>query len=261
MNSREYIDKILSEGHCCFTTEQACKSMGGGINSTRARLRRLKEQKLIAEPVQGFHVIVMPEYRSQGCPPAEHFIDQLMEYLGNSNYYVCLLSAAEKFGAGHQRPQQFQVMIEKNRRDISCRSVLIKYIARSTLADVPVVLDNSLWGTVSYARPEVTALELLGYPNHSGGLNNAVTVVLDLADSLNPGKLVEAAALSPLSWSQRLGYILETFGESKLPDKLFSYVRKAVSTFVPLRRASPQKGSRRCSKWKLIVNSEVEPEV
>lgn len=261
MKSREYIDKLLSEGHCCFTTEQACKSMGSGVNSTRARLRRLKEQKLISEPVQGFHVIVLPEYRSQGCPPAEYFIDQLMGYLGNSNYYVCLLSAAEKYGAGHQRPQQFQVMIEKSRRDISCSGVLIKYIARSTLADVPVVLDNSPWGTVRYATPEVTALELLGYPGHSGGLNNAVTVILDLADNLNPEKLVEAAVLSPLSWSQRLGYILETYGERKLADKLFSHVRKTVSTYVPLRRALPLKGLRRCSKWKLIVNSEMEPEV
>ncbi|MCD4706130.1 MAG: type IV toxin-antitoxin system AbiEi family antitoxin [Candidatus Sabulitectum sp.] len=261
MNSREYLDKLLSEGRCCFTTEQACKSMGAGINNTRARLRRLKEQRLIAEPVKSFHVIVMPEYRSQGCPPAEHFIDQLMNYQGNSNYYVCLLSAAEKYGAGHQRPQQFQVMIEKNRRDIHCDSVLIKYIARGTLANVPVSSVNSPWGTVRYATPEVTALELLGYPGHSGGLNNAVTVILDLADNLNPGKLVEAVALSPLSWSQRLGYILETFGEMKLAEELFSHVRKTVSTYIPLRRALPLKGSKRCSKWKLIVNSEVEPDV
>ena len=261
MNGREYLDKLLSVGRCCFTTQQACKSMGVGINTTRARLRRLKEQKLITEPVRSFYVIVMPEYRNQGCPPAEHFIDQLMNYLGNSNYYVCLLSAAEKYGAGHQRPQQFQVMIEKNRRDIICGSVLIKCIARGTPANVPVELVNSPWGTVRYAIPEVTALELLGYPGHSGGLNNAVTVILDLADNLNSGKLIEAAALSPLSWSQRLGYILETFGEKKLADRLFSYARKTVSTYVPLRRALSLKGSKRCSKWKLIVNSELDPEI
>ncbi len=131
---------------------------------------------------ESFHVIVMPEHRSQGCPPAEDFIDQLMNYQGNSNYYVCLLSAAEEYGAGHQPPQQFQVMIEKNRRDIPCGSFLIKCIACGTLANVPVSLVNSPWGTVRFATPEVTALELLGYPGHSRGLNNAVTVILDLVD-------------------------------------------------------------------------------
>lgn len=261
MNTREYLDKLLSEGCCCFTTKQAHRSLGGSINSTRARLRRLKEYGLIAEPVKSFHVIVLPEYRNAGCPPAEHFIDQLMRFLGNSNYYVCLLSAAEKYGAAHQRPQQFQVMIEKSRRDIICESVFIKCIARTSLAKLPVSLVNSPWGTVRYATPEVTALELLGYHHHSGGLSNAVMVVLDLAEDLKIRKLVEAAGLSPLSWSQRLGYVLETFGEKNLANRLFSYVRKSEPTYVGLKRSSPISGFKRCSKWKLIVNSEVELDI
>ncbi|MEA3267182.1 MAG: type IV toxin-antitoxin system AbiEi family antitoxin, partial [Candidatus Fermentibacteria bacterium] len=140
-------------------------------------------------------------------------------------------------------------------------SVLVKYIARGSLANVPVTLVNSPWSTVRYATPEVTALELLGYPGHSGGVNNAATVIHDLADSMNSGKLIEAAAISPLSWSQRLGYILDILEEQKLSDRLLSHVRKTASTYVPLRRALSQKESKRCSKWRLIVNSEVAPDV
>ena len=35
--------------------------------------------------------------------------------------------------------------------------------------------------------------EAYGYPNHSGGLSNAATVVLDLADNLDPEKLFSPA--------------------------------------------------------------------
>jgi len=45
-------------------------------------------------PYRGFYVIVSPEYRSLGCRPAEQFIPDLMEYLGEV-YYAGLLSAAE----------------------------------------------------------------------------------------------------------------------------------------------------------------------
>jgi hypothetical protein len=35
-------------------------------------------------------------------------------------YYAGLLSAAQLHGAAHQRPQEFQVFLAKNRRPIRC---------------------------------------------------------------------------------------------------------------------------------------------
>ena len=52
------------------------------------------KKREIAMPYQGFYVIVPPGYRSLGCRPAEQFIPDLMNYLGEY-YYVGLLSAAE----------------------------------------------------------------------------------------------------------------------------------------------------------------------
>ncbi len=68
---------------------------------------------------------------------------------------------------------------------------------------------NTPCGVLNYSPPEVTALELVGYPRHAGGLNNAATVLYDLSEEIVSDKLIEAVRLSPVSWSQRLGYLLE----------------------------------------------------
>jgi hypothetical protein len=50
----------------------------------------------------GVAVVVPPEYREAGCPPASWFIHDLMRFLGQP-YYVALLTAAAIHGAAHQQ--------------------------------------------------------------------------------------------------------------------------------------------------------------
>jgi hypothetical protein len=81
----------------------------------------------------------------------------------------------------------------------------------------------------------VTAFDVIGYPHHAGGLDNAVTVLAELVESLDAGKLVDIAGLSPITCSQRLGYLLELIGEEGLPEGLAAYVakRKPVPALLP----------------------------
>lgn len=106
----------------------------------------------------------------------------------------------------------------------------------------------------------MTALELVGYPNHAGGLSNVATIVGELAESLDAGKLLEVARQSPISWSQRLGYILELVGREELAKALDPFVQEQAKSFAPLRRAAAIASAKRSAKWKLIVNAEVEPD-
>ena len=46
------------------------------------------------------------------------------------SYYAGLLSAAQFHGAAHQRPQEFQVFLAKNRRSIQCGTVRVAFLAR-----------------------------------------------------------------------------------------------------------------------------------
>ena len=259
MRAREYIRELAAGGSYHFTTSSAIKAVGGNPPAVRAQLRRLKRQGLIAEPVRNFHVIVLPENQRLGCLPAEHFIDQLLKIWGEP-YYVCLLSAAERHGAAHQRPQATQVMVCRNRQTVTCGQVRIEFVARGDLDKMPVTRFNTPRGTLRYSTPEVTALELVGYPRHAGGLDNVSTVLAELSEEMVAEKLLEAARICPVSWSQRLGYLLELVGQEELVEDLAPFVSENARSYTPLRRAAKIAGGRRIPAWKLIVNVEVEPE-
>ena len=259
MRAEDYIEDLAAHGRYHFTTYDAVQAIGGNDAAVRAQLRRLKNRGRIASPMRSFHVIVPPEYKRIGCLPAEHFIDQLTEELGEP-YYIALLSAAERHGAAHQRPQSLQVMVGKNRAAIECGEVRVVFIARGDLERMPVASVNTPRGVVRYATPEVTALELVGYPNHAGGMSNVATVLAELAEEVDPKKLVEAAEMSPVGWSQRLGYLLELVDQQELAGALAPFVEKCARSYAPLRRAEDVAGTERNAKWKLLINVDVEPD-
>lgn len=259
MRAIEYIRDLAVNGVHHFTTTDVIMALGGNPPAVRAQLRRLKQQELIAEPVRSFHVIVPPEHRRLGCLPAEHFIDQLMR-IWDEPYYVCLLSAAERHGAAHQRPQATQVMVRKNRQSIECGLIRIEFIARGDLERMPVTHLNTPRGVLKYSSPETTALELAGYPAHAGGLSNVATVLSELSGEMSSDKLLEAAKLCPVSWSQRIGHLLELVGQENLAGALGPFVRKNARSYTRLRRTANIAGAKRSQRWKLIINVEVEPD-
>ncbi|MEO1481787.1 MAG: type IV toxin-antitoxin system AbiEi family antitoxin [Myxococcota bacterium] len=259
MRAEDYIDKLATEGRYHFTTAEAIEALGGSPASVRKQLRRLKQHRRLASPFRSFHITVPPEYRRLGCPPAEHFVDQLMEHLGEP-YYVALLTAAERHGAAHQRPQAFQVMVRKSRPNIDCGGVRMTFTARANLEQMPVTVSNTPRGYVRYSTPEITAFDLVGYPRKAAGMNNVATVLSELAEVLEQDKLVEAAELSPVGWSQRLGYLLEFLQQASLAEALKPYVEAHARSWAPLRRAQNVAGAARNARWKLLINSDVEPD-
>ena len=258
-SASSFITDLASRGRYHFTTDEIQKSLRVSLVAVRAALRRLKQRGEIAAPYRGFHVIVPPEYRRLGCLPAEQFVPQLMEHLGEI-YYVALLSAAELHGAAHHRPQQFQVMVATNRNPIVCGQVRIEFIARRDLAHTPIVEKNSPRGRLRVASPEATALELVGYADHAGGLDNVASVLVDLAEAIEARKLLEAARLCPTAWVQRLGYVLELLELEDLASTLVDYLDEQEIVVAPLVRSRSTVGAPRVARWKLAINANVEPD-
>jgi hypothetical protein len=170
MTTTDFIDDLASRGRYHFTTADAGKWLGVSTVATRATLRRLREKGRIAVPSRGFHVIVPPEYRVVGCLPPEQFIPELMAHLAEL-YYVGLLSAAELHGAAHQRPQELQVVTLTNRPILHCGKARIRFIARRNAEEMPTTAVNTARGVLRVASPEATALDLIGYSRHCGGLD------------------------------------------------------------------------------------------
>lgn len=260
VTAEDYIDQLVARGRHHFTTADAVLEIGSSEDAVRAQLRRLKKRGRIATPMRSFHVVVPPQYRSMGCLPAEHFIDQLMEEL-EEPYYVALLSAAARHGAGHQRPQQLQVMVRRNRPRVECGGARVVFVARADMEVMPVQSVNTPHGYLRVATPEGTAFELVGYPRHGVGLSNVATVLSELAEAMDADKLVEVARLCPVGWSQRLGYLFELVEEVDLAAALSPHVEAVARSYIPLRRAETVSGASRSSKWKLIINVEVEPDL
>jgi predicted transcriptional regulator of viral defense system len=251
------VDELSAKGQVSFTLDQVKALRPSSPSAIKAAIGRLQKKGQVAMPYRGFYVIVPPEYRIISCLPAEHFIDDLMKCL-REPYYVGLLSAAEYHGAAHHRPQVFQVMASKARRKISCGKVLVEFIYRKNLADVPSTERNTPAGTMVMSTPETTALDLVGYEKRCGGLDNVVTVLSELAEKIDVARLIEVAAFSPIAWTQRLGYLLDTLGEAEKADRLAEYIKKKNPARVPLMPAVTAKGSKSNRRWQLLINAQVE---
>lgn len=259
-SAAKYILELAARGRHHFTTDEAVASLGGSVPTVRAALRRMKAKGDIADPHQGFYVIVPPEYRRLGCLPADQFVPQLMRHLGEG-YYVALLTAAELHGAAHQRPQGFQVMVKTSRRALECGQVRVQFVARKDFERTPVIEKNTPRGTLRVASPDATALELVGYADQCGGLDNVASVLSELVEAIDPQKLVAAAALCPIAWVQRLGYLLDVGGHREISDVLVPHVKEHAQVIAPLVRAKTKTGAERVERWKLAINAIVEPEL
>ncbi len=255
-----YLVHLAAHGRHHFTTNEAAAALGTSVPTVRAALRRLETKGEIANPYRGFYVIVPPEYRRLGSLPAEQFVPQLLGHLGEP-YYVALLSAAELHGAAHQRPQALQVMVKVNRRAIECGEVRVWFIARKDMEGSTVFERNTPRGRLRVASPEATALELVGYADQSGGLDNVASVLAELGEGIDPARLVSECERSPIAWVQRLGYLLDLTEHRDLADKLAPLVVARAKEVAPLVRAKSRSGAPRDERWRLAVNAAVEPDV
>lgn len=251
----DYVADLAAHGKYHFSTEEAVAALGDSVSRVRAALRRLKAKGEVVDPYRSFHVILPPEHRGLGCPPAEDFVPPLMHHL-HEPYYVALLSAAELYGAVHDQ-HAFQVMARLNRKPIDCGKSRVQFVGRKDLDRTPLVEKDTGRGALRIASPEATALELVGYVEQCGGLGHVVSVLSELVEALDPQKLVSVAPLGPIVWAQRLGYLLDVTDNRDLANALVPLVRERAHDFAPLVRAQRKAGATRLSRWKLAVNASV----
>jgi predicted transcriptional regulator of viral defense system len=256
--ARQYVESLAAVGRYHFTSDDAKVALGA--TAAKFALSRLSRQGVIASPARGFYVIVPAEYRALGCLPADQFIPTLMKSVALP-YYAGLLTAAQYYGAAHQRPQEFQVFLERKRLPIECGKVRVAFMVRKRLREVPVQSFNTPRGTLAVSTPEATALDLVGYQHRAGGLSQVATVLSELAERIDPQKLAAAAATAPPPWAQRLGYLLVRGGAADRTEPLKEFVRARARESAPLLPGAPAKQAERNDDWKLYINADVETDL
>ncbi len=257
MRAKSYIDRLAAQGRYHFSVSEFSSDLSVSIAAAHSALSRLAKQGLIASPARGFYAVVPPEYRSLGCLPAEQFIPALFEHKG-APYYAGLSTAAQYYGAAHQRPQSFQVFVGKSRKDIRCGKVTVTFIANKQTANVPTRSFNTPRGLLKVSTPEATALDLIGYSDRAGGLDMVATVLCDLADEISPIELARQAEAVPISYVQRLGFLLDLVEQPTVSDPLQNLIERKARDYTPLAPDRPSQKSRKDARWKVHVNASVE---
>jgi len=261
MTFRTYIDSLTSIGKYFFTESDALLKTGLSKIALRSALRRLKKKQEIASPLRGFYIIVPSEYRSLGCLPPEQFIDDLMRHL-KIPYYVGLLSAAQYYGAAHQKPQVFQVVVGTARRNIQIGRVKIEFTTKSNAEQTMIRQFNTPKGFVRVAAPEAIALDILAFPHSSGGIGGAFNIFSELSEQFKIEEFAKAIPhVKKIPVVQRLGYLFDRLGMgnfAKLCEKELKSHR-----FVRKTALSPQENPEGAvnKRWNLIINIDLEEEL
>ena len=260
MKLSEYIDDLVARGKCCFSVNEAVAVLNKSRQSIIHSIEHLKAGSKLASPAKGFYVVVTPEYRIYGCLPPEFFVPYLMKYW-DYDYYGCLLTAAMYHGSSHQAPQVFQVMIEKKRLAIECGKVRVEFITRKNIKAIPKSEISTSKSVLNISSPEATAMDLICYPQRSGGINHTLTVLSELYEKIKPDNLLSLLEnQSELAWKQRLGYLLDILGVNELTNVIhrFLAMQKRLD-YVLLMPGLPMTSKvTRNEKWKIIENTTVE---
>lgn len=235
----DYTTHLLAQGQVVFIDRQAMQALGIKKRSLLDAAEKLQRRGHLLSPRRGFYVIVPPQFLSWGAPPPGWYIDALMNHEG-APYYVGLLKAAELLGASHQAVMEFQVVTDKRLPRIKAGRSPLAFYYRKDMDEVRGgVQDHKTdTGRMKISGPELTALDLVRYPHAAAGLDHVVTVLADLGERIDAGKLAALTQAYERSVLQRLGFLLGHSGHGLKADELHKRLsRRAPVPWVELEPA------------------------
>lgn len=262
MTIREWIKNREVAGSSHFSAEEIQQAfVSTPQQQIKNELYRLSSQGLITSVYRGFYVIIPVQYAAKGIVPPLYYIDQLMNYI-EKPYYISLLNAAELLGYAHQRPQQFSVTtIQPYATTSKNKNATLRWIYRKEIPEQFLVTKNSETGTVRYSNAELTAVDIVQYCSHIGGLSRAATVLSELIEITNfEGKIEALLQFTTVATIQRLGYILDEILEDSeqanvIFEQLTSLNKRMI--YVPLSNKRAESGEKN-KKWKIDINTEID---
>lgn len=263
-----FMTDLVSKGRIVFARDEAENALGIARGPFLDAAERQQHQGRLISPRHGFYVIVPEQYHSWGAPPPAWYIDDLMRH-EEQPYYVGLLKAAELHGASHQAVMEFQIITEKRLPRIKAGRSMIAFYYRKDLDALTSAIEDQKTetGLMKVSSIELTALDLVRYPHAAGGLDHIATVLSDLGDRINLRKLAALASRFERSVVQRLGFLLERFGDrdcaSTLGKHLLRYKRLPWVELDPARSADPDfrpDPIARDENWRVIVRHMPEPD-
>ena len=115
---------------------------------------------------------------------------------------------------------------------------------------------------MNVSSPELTALDLVCNEEKIGGLSRVAEILIELAESLHfNNRQADLLACFSTPVIQRLGCMLDLIEEHELADTLLLLAKRRELSFrkIRLKQSKPQTNEMKIdSKWKVIINQEIE---
>jgi len=258
----EYIDdyllKIRSKGRFSFTFEELNQTFDSSEQAIRKKLYRLKADNKIAIIRKNFYVVLPPEYAQNGSLPIFLYIDDLMKRL-RRDYYLGLYTAASLYGAAHQQPMEYQVIVRSPMRAIIENNTQINFLVRKTWKREGIEKKNSAAGYFNVSSPELTALDFMSFNGKIGGISRIIPILGELIEEMKPSRMYKIAyGYSQISSLQRLGYLYDkVLNRQDLSASISRALKGKTTQNILLSIASSKKGNID-RDWKVDVNVLIE---
>lgn len=264
----QYLDDQLRRGRAYFSREQALSALGSTPVALSAALTRQIRKGRLANPRQGFYLVLRPEDQTVGAPDPVRWIDPLMQHL-KTGYRISLLRAAAFHGASHQAAMVFQVIVPKQMRHFEIGRHRLEFVYQAPAdfdkVNQPAWLDSlkSDAGFAKVAGVELMLLDCARYFRKAGGINGLAQIAKDVGGRAKPATLAKIAIHYENASVRRLGYLLERMGHKRQAAALQSFAAQAKSA-VPLDPslkplieglAAPRE---KATKWMLVIDEPVE---
>jgi predicted transcriptional regulator of viral defense system len=265
-NLSSFATKLISFGRIAFSRDEAARELGISAGAVLDAAERLQRRQSILRLRHGFYVAVPPQFLSWGAPPPSWYIDDLMRHEARP-YYVGLLKAAELHGASHQAVMEFQVVTDKRLAGIRAGRSRLTFHFRKDMSAIEVGIDahKTDTGEMRVSSVELTALDLLRYPDACGSIDAIATVLTDLAPKINADRLAALGRACERSVVQRLGYLLDHLGHPNSAKLLHSDLASSPKAlpWIALDRASAALDSEvpaleRNDRWHVIAHQHPE---
>lgn len=265
MTVADWIHYREMTGKPCFSIAEAREAFPMSSGKAIANsLSRLVRRKVLALPAKGFYCVIPSQYALYGVLPPSYYVNQLMIYC-EKPYYVGLLSAAAFWGAAHQRPQQFSIMtVPPKFQRSKNRNKLLLWFYRQSIPENFLLEKNTETSSVKYSNAELTAIDLVQFEQHIGGLSRAATVLSELLENTNfNGSSNELFSYTTLPTIQRLGYIVDIIlGDKVQADIIYremtKYRKKIQYCYLSNRHALDKDALNK--RWRVYANVEIEPD-
>jgi predicted transcriptional regulator of viral defense system len=254
----EYLLKIRSKGRFSFTFEELNHTFNSSGQAIRKKLYRLKADNKIAIIRKDFYVVLPPEYAKNGSLPVFMYIDDLMKYL-ERDYYLGLYTAASLYGAAHQQPMEYQIIVQSPMRAIVENNTRINFLVRKAWEWEGIEKKNAAAGYFNVSSPELTALDFMSFNGKIGGISRIVPILGELIEEMKPSKMYKIASGYPqISSLQRLGYLYDkVFNRQDLATSIQRALKGKATQNILLSIASPRQGNID-KDWKVDVNVIIE---